>query len=547
MTTAYSQHNPWREDPDSDLRDKWERNYAARNGDQPKVDPATMNPDATVGTTRGSGATPFVAGHGYARRFPTEALPPPMRAYVRDIAKRKQVPVDLPAVTMLGILGGVSGPRIIIRRDLDWLQPTNLYVLSGLSSGAGKSPTVDELRRPLFRIAKQLAESHERAIALKIANLKDEATGLHIQANDEKTSKADQEQCRARAQALDDEAAELRSNPPSAPCLVFDGDTTIEALGESMAANDGAGMIVDDEGTFLRNLAGAYSGGKTGNLGLVLVGYDCRFYKPKRTGRSAGAMERAALSLVISPQPGIIADLIRNQVMDELGFVNRFIVCVPGELTGQRADRPSTYYQDAPDVLRMDKAGREWWAGLLAEVAAYPVIGSSDPEEAATIDLSRAAWKRHVEYERAFEARIHPETGTLRKVSPWATKHLGRVLRIAALLHLAAGQTTDDELTEKTMEDAIVIGEWAIEHFLAVGKVCGLSAGAGRIKEYVDGTEAGFASRTAIANEVFKKNEPASQISAWIDELVATGEYEVGQVSTDTRPKTVVRRAAANG
>ncbi len=49
------------------------------------------------GAKRGSGATPLTAGHGHARRFPVEHLPPMMREYVVDLAERKQVPVDLPA------------------------------------------------------------------------------------------------------------------------------------------------------------------------------------------------------------------------------------------------------------------------------------------------------------------------------------------------------------------------------------------------------------------------------------------------------------------
>ncbi|WP_341719858.1 YfjI family protein [Micromonospora sp. FIMYZ51] len=513
-------------------------------GDEPPPDLGDLPPVADAPAIQlGSGATPFTAGAGYARRFPTHTLPPMMRDYVHDLAVRKQVPVDLPALTMLGILGSVAGPRITIRRDLDWRQPLNLYTLCALPSGAGKSPTVDELRRGLWKAAKTLAEQHERNVAAKIVELTRRVEEMRTKANDISTQMDERDLLRTQAKALEKEADELAETPPPAPELVFDGDTTPEALARSMALNQGAAAVIDDEGTFLRNLGGQYSGGKTGNLGLVLVGYDCRYYRPQRVTRTAEPIERAALSLVISPQPGIVADMMRDHMMDETGVVNRFLVCIPGELTGYRTERPSTYFRDTP-TDRPDRTGRDWWAALLNSVAQYDLIGGTDPEDAATIDLSRAAWKLHRAYEQDIEVRLRPD-GDLRRISAWATKHTARVLRVAGLLHLAGDGSTDDEVDEATMERAIEIGEWSVEHFQAAGSVVGLTTEAGRIKEYIDGTDLGFASRSVISREVFKGHASADQLSAWIDELVATGDYERHVLATTGRPKEVVRKKVA--
>lgn len=521
----------------------YEQDWTDIFGDEPSPtipdDPREVTDPMPTGR-RGAGATPFVAGEGYARRFPTGALPAAMRHYVHDLAVRKQVPVDLPAVTMLGILGSVAGPRITIRRDLDWRQPTNLYTICALPSGAGKSPAVEELRRGLWRASKTVTEQHERLVAARIVELTRRVEEMRTKANDISTLPDERDLLRTQAKALEKEADELAEIPPPTPQLVFDGDTTPEALARSMALNYGAAAVIDDEGTFLRNLGGQYSGGKTGNLGLVLVGYDCRYYRPQRVTRTAEPVERAALSLVISPQPGIVADMMRDHMMDETGVVNRFIVCIPGELTGFRTERPSTYFRDVP-TERPDRTGRDWWAGILDSIAAYEIIGETDPEEAATIDLTRGAWQMHREYERDVEFRLRPD-GDLHRISAWATKHTARVLRVAALLHLADDGTTDDELTEATMKNAIEIGEWSVEHFQAAGSVVGLTTEAGRIKEYIDGTELGYASRSIISREVFKGHASATQLTAWIDELVATGEYERHMLATTGRPKEVVRK-----
>jgi replicative DNA helicase len=539
------EEHDWRQGDGGQVIDLSERRAERGIPSPAPVGSPTPTPPAGGSPVRGLGATPFVAGHGYARRFPTETLPERMRGYCHDLAVRKQVPVDLVALTMIGMLGAVAGPRILIRRDLDWVQPTNIYACCGLPSGAGKSPTVEELRRGARRALKRLAERQTARTGEEIATLLTESEGLYRRANHIQTPIDEREDLRVQAKAKEALAEQLRSEPPTTPQIMFDGDISVEALAVKMATNGGAGAIVDDEGTFLRVLGGMYNGGRTGNLGLVLVGYDCRSYAPGRITRTAQPIDRAALSLVISPQPGIIAEMLRDQAMVDAGVINRFLVSIPGDLVGQREDRPATYYRDLP-TSRPDRAGRDWWAGLLASIVEYDVIDPDRPDEdAAVIELTRAAFKRHREYEREFEARMHPATGDLLSAAAWGSKHLGRVMRVAALLHLAAGFTSDDELSESVMEDAIAIGEWSIEHFLAAGSASGLSEDAGRIKEFVDNTEFGHALRSEINRKVFANKAPKAAMTRWIGELVATGAYSLEQVPTRGRPGWAVCRAGS--
>lgn len=485
----------------------------------------------------GDGATPYVAGHGYARRFPVDVLPARMGEYVNDLAGRKQVPVDLVALTMLGILSGITGPRIVIRRDHDWIEPTNLYVLTGMDSGSAKSPAVTELRKGLWKASHAVREQHELALQAHQAAFNEEVERCLTRANNISTPLEERDGLRARAKELQKEAETLAQRPPAAPVLALDGDTTPEALAERMAANGCGGSIVDDEGTLLRNLGGQYSG-KTANLAVLLKAYDCLPYYPSRATRDTAQMDRAALSITISPQPRLVADMLRNTMMEDTGLINRFLLSMPGDLLGKRQGRPSTFIDDVPE--RQDSQLRAWWSDLLEQVARYDVING---EPQAVIDLSRQAWKLHYDYQEAFEPRLDASRGgDLAKVRGWASKHCGRVLRLAALLHVGAGFSCDDRAEERVMHAAIATGEWALEHFLHVGKVVGLSDGAGRIKEFIDGRELRFASRTEINAEVFRRNVSAEQLTAWIEELVATGRYEHSSIKTEGRPKTVVRR-----
>lgn len=495
-------------------------------------------------TAKGAGGTPFQAGFGYARRFPLDTLPQQMQAYVVDLAERKQVPVDLPAVTLLGAIGSLAAPRMVIRRDLDWVEPTNIYTAVGMGSGGAKSPVVNEIRNGMLKARKKLADKHETTLANRIAQMKAEVEVLRMTANEAGTTFDEKETLRYQANQKERDADDLEKNPPPPPEMFLDGDTGCEALGETMAANAGCGPVIDDEGALIRTIGGQYLG-KTGNIQLLLVGYECRYYRPARVTRKATPIERAAVSIVISPQPGLIASMIRNPILMELGLVNRFFICLPGDLIGMRTGRPSVYYQDAP-VERPDNRGRRWWSELVERLVGYDIIEGS-AENPLELNLTRTAWKRHYEYGEALERRCHPTTGDLRKAASWVTKHAARVLRLSALLHLAAGFTPDRLVDEATMEHAIQIGDWAIEHYLNAANVVGLSEEAGRIKEFIDGTELGMATRTAIVKGVFHNRIASEVMDSCIAELVASGDYEAAKVVGEDggRAVTTVRRCDA--
>jgi replicative DNA helicase len=497
-------------------------------GPDPSMANGATSTRTASGTPLGAGATPFKAGHGYARRFPTQHLPARMRDYAHDLAIRKQVPVDLPALMMLGIVGSVAGPRIMVRRDLDWRQPTNLYVACALESSAGKSPVVTELRYGLLKAQRALAGRHDEAVRAELTRLNAEVEDALAMSTAVTTAFDERDGYKAKAKKLGQQIEKLIAEPPEPPRLVLDGDTSPEALAGVMAANDGNGPIIDDEGTFLRNLGGQYSG-KTGNLGLVLVGYDCRYYRPTRATRATQPIDRAVLSLVIAPQPSIIADMKHNLTMHDLGFINRFIISVPGDLIGQRVGRAATWHGDAGAGQKPGAKHQLWWADLLHSIAEYPVIGATDEDDATTIDLTRGAFKVHYDYADELEVRAGVD-GDLRPVKSWAMKEAGRALRVAACLHLAADKSTDDEIEQPVMEDAIAISRWAIEHFLGAGAVVGLSEGADRIKEYVGGHATGLVPRSALTSAVFRGHIGATQLTAYIEELTRTGDFSYTQV-----------------
>lgn len=489
----------------------------------------------------GAGATPTTAGFGYVRRFPIEYLPIPMREYALDIAARKQVPVDLPVLTMFGILSGLTGPRILVRGDHDWTQPTNLFVAVGMDTGSAKSPAISELRSGLWLANQTLATKYEQIHVDEIERLRREAEEIRKEQRDS-TDMTDAEKRAAQSKAARIEKAveELEKAERVVPAIDFDGDTTPEALSEAMAANRGFATIIDSEGTLLSILGGQYAGGKTANLGVFLKAYDCDSYRPSRVTRKAAAIPRAALSVAISPQPGLIGSMLRNQMMSEVGFINRFIVCMPGDLVGKREDRESVHIDDMPPSSSNGHM-RHWWERLLNEQIRYDVIPDGKAEEdAPTIDLDRPAHAALKDYVRTFEARMDASRdGDLSKAKGWAAKHCARVLRIAALLHLAHGFSPDDRIEADVMVAAIGIGEWTIEHFMAAGNLSGLSEDAAKVAEYIRGHENHAARRSEINERVFG-NRGGKLMDSILAELSADEEFEVVKKKSGGRPTEYV-------
>lgn len=516
---------------------------------------AAVKAAADANKPLGLGATPFVPGHGYAARFPLDALPQRLRELVVDVAVRQQVPVDLPALAALGCISAVAGPRFLIRRDITWRQPLILQIAVAMDSGAAKSPAVDELTRGIEIAETRMYAAWKASVEEELAPLQAELDKLTKAANRDGIGEEEQDriaaQIKQRAKAIENQRNNLNEARPAPARIRLTGDTTPEALTKALARNGGSYAIIDSEGTFFNHMTGsAYRGGKAANATVVLKGYDGDTHESGRVGEGkTDVIRRTSLVLVITPQPPILASTLGNKDLTANGFVNRFIVCVPGDLVGQRSQRQATYYLDAAPN-RPEIALAAWWADLLTSIAGQAdVIGRSTPDDemidldsAPTLNLTRDAFDLSRKYEAEFELRMAPDADGGTALKRWGSKHLGRVVRLAGILHLAAGRAVDEQVDVGTMEAAIAIGEWSVTHYLAAGSASGLSAEAGRIMEYVESSDQGMVTRAAIGKAVFCGRAGKNEIDGWVSELVSTGRYTVTRQRTAGRPREWLHR-----
>jgi hypothetical protein len=102
------------------------------------------------------------------------------------------------------------------------------------------------------------------------------------------------------------------------------------------------------------------------------------------------------------------------------------------------------------------------------------------------LTLSTEATARRVEFQAAIEPRLGPH-GDLYPLRDWGGKLVGAVIRVAALLHLAEHGSAGPPISALTLEKAIEIGGYYIEHAREVFALMGADP---RIDDalYVSGT-----------------------------------------------------------
>jgi hypothetical protein len=91
-------------------------------------------------------------------------LPAPLRVLVSDIADRTRVPVDIPAVCAIISAAGCAGRRFEVRPkrlDWSWREPLNLWGGFVAIPGFLKSPTMNEVTRPLHAIQRDWNQQNQ--------------------------------------------------------------------------------------------------------------------------------------------------------------------------------------------------------------------------------------------------------------------------------------------------------------------------------------------------------------------------------------------------
>jgi hypothetical protein len=211
-----------------------------------------------------------------------------------------------------------------------------------------------------------------------------------------------------------------------------------------MADHNGRVAVFSDEGGIFDIFAGRYD--KQPNLDIWLQGHAGSPIRLNRIARGSLLIEKPALTIAVSPQPGVLAALRNSPMFRSRGLLARFLYALPRSAVGHRKLVPS----------RLDAAVRSAFRELIFRLWHL--------EQPITLPLTDTAYCEWKNFQHGIEQRMG-DGEPLAGLRDWGSKLPGAALRLAAIFQAT---TSVEAITLKMMTAALAFATVFQSHALAV-------------------------------------------------------------------------------
>lgn len=402
-------------------------------------------------------------------QFPLDALPADVALFVDAVATSTQTPADLAGIVALGAMSAAALGAGSVDCG-NWQEELALYLMVALPSGERKSAVLSEVTAPLHRLERDWREA--ASAGLRELRSRKEVLDIRrarvVKKAGEVDDLAERAELLLELEQLGEELEEL--GDPARPRLLAD-DATPEVLA-TLLARHGHLAIFSAEAAFMDNLIGRYSDKASANLHLVCHAYSAEPTRVDRREREEW-LEAPLVTIALAIQPHVLRSLIEQPMARAQGLVGRFAFVLPESGLGRREVHPPPIPPQLHE--RWDAIVRRLFTShhpLTPEIAdkrdkrgVLSLLSATPRGEIRPLSLSPKSKILLDELRAELEPR-HLEGGDLRPVADWTARHPGRIVRIAALLHLAEHER-DRPIDDETMRRALRIGEYLLEHALA--------------------------------------------------------------------------------
>jgi hypothetical protein len=464
--------------PDAELARQLQREPASLSVAEPRR--GNGNGPSNVGARSVStGEEPWPALSVARPPFPLDALPSDVRRFVDAVAEETQTPVDLAAVTALGVVSiAANGPL-----EVDcgtWRERClGLWTLTALDTGEHKSAVLNAVAEPLLTIEDELRtrSARSRRERRRKREILLERQGKLTKAAAGARDPDEREQAEAEVFRVD---AELEELGELAEPRLLANDTTPEMLGTLLAEHGRIG-IVAAEAPFLDNLLGRYDpkkgdkgGGAGANLHLACSAYSG---EPTHIDRRRGseALPRPLLAVTLAPQPHVLDAVVCHPLARKQGFVGRHLFALPGSRQG---------FRRIEGVQLVSEDVKQGWEHAVRRVASQNplTVLTEHGDLRLTVSTVSASLKKCsdsllllspearvllTQLRKRVEPRLR-EDGDLYPIRDWMARFAGNQAKIAALLHLLEGGTVAEPISGAIMGRALALGEYFLGHALLV-------------------------------------------------------------------------------
>jgi replicative DNA helicase len=378
--------------------------------------------------------------------FPIESLPDWTQEHAQAVAEQIQVPVDLTAMLVIGSLAAAATGRANVIVSENWSEPVNLYLVTAMRSGSGKSAAeklcchwlrqwqqeridavIDDwsVAKRIARVAEKKAKEVERAMSVGTKDRHDLAHAL--------------EELREAERAI-----------PELPRLLVD-DATPEAIATLLAVHGERLAIMSTEAD-LFDMVLRGKQGQRANMNVYLKAWSGDTLIRDRKGSSESGPEMTSLNnplltVACTVQPSVLTRLNADEEMASRGFSARFMMAMPEDRIGRR------------DQSRRFSAGRIPTTDIYNITARALADQWSRSDTAAAVTMSEAGAKLLLDYLEEIEPTLANGEPN-EHLAEWSSKLWGSIARYAGLLHLAEGYTPLNHINEATVQRAIDLGRY---------------------------------------------------------------------------------------
>lgn len=350
------------------------------------------------------------------RPFPVDALPQPLRRFVRRGAKALGCDPCYLILPLLSALAASIGTTRRVRLKRGWTEPAIIWTAMIGESGSLKTPAFKLVMRALRDLQGALLRAHQRALHDYEKDLRDYERELQ-------TWKRGKDVCDPPE----------KPEPPQAERILV-SDTTVEALAPILLANPRGVLLARDELAGWISSFDRYSGGKgaadAAHWLSMHVGESLTV--DRKTGHSRTIfVPRAAVSIAGGIQPRILARVLGQQHR-ESGLAARILLAAP-----PRAPKRWTDSDIAPE--------HEAELALLYErlMELKPFINGEGEQEPVDVPLLPDASAAFVDFYNDHNRQQTELTGDL--AAAWS-KLEAYCARIALVIHFTRWASDDPAL-----------------------------------------------------------------------------------------------------
>ena len=364
--------------------------------------------------------------------FPINSLPVVLAEYLKAVSSFVQVAPEMGALPMLSVLSlCLQGKAVVKYPTNSHNEPLNLYTLTVAPPGERKSGTFKAFMKPVEEYVRSYNDIH----AVEIEQNRAERAFLERQkqaamngqkANIDKVMEYTKQLCELKV------LHELRLTA---------ADVTPEALAWEMFEQGGRIAVMDDEGSVFDTVSGMYSKGQA-NINLLLKAYDGMPHTICRRSSENISLNSPLLTMGILTQPQQFSQAMANPQFSGRGLIQRFLYSFPEGRAGQQ----QYCSEDIPQ--KVQQAYNELITALLRLPYSNNII-IHDKESYSILQG----------YFELLQDKMK-SGGMFENMKEYASKHFGKVLRIAGILHLCE-HSVDEPINGHTAMNAISIGLWA--------------------------------------------------------------------------------------